>query len=255
MQAALYPGTFANPIPPPRATRGGAAVICAEVTLLSTIMVVPRGIDLWAIAAGALLAVCAIGSRSMQAVHLSLFGLIWVVKPHLVPVFRPWPASLIVPLIVYGILVATLPPLRHSFGWLRRGRPGPDILKLAVATTLISGTALVAWYLVVRPDSSRILRFMPRMPGWLYPFAGLGFAMGNAALEEAIFRGIITDALDSALGPGRASIVLQAVPFALLHLYGGFPSGFWGLAMVFIHGIMLGAIRSCESAPWEFGDM
>lgn len=238
--------------PPPRSAPGGTAVICAVVALLSTIMVVPNGFDLWAVAAAAILAVFAIGLHSIYAVHLSLFGLFWIALPLMVPVFRPWPICMIVPLVVYGILVAASPSLRHSFGWLRRGRTGPEILKLILATIVISGTALIVWYVAVRPDSRHLLRFMPPMPLWLYPVAGLGFAMGNAALEEAIFRGIMMDALDSAFGPGCTSILLQAVPFALLHLH-GFPSGFWGLAMTFVYGLMLGVIRRRSQgmlAPW-----
>jgi membrane protease YdiL (CAAX protease family) len=239
--------------PPPRSAPGGIAVICAVVAILSAYMVAPHGFDLWAVAAAAILAVCAIALRSIHAVHLSLFGLIWIALPLLVPVFRPWPVCLIVPLVVYGILVATLPPLRHSFGWLGRGSLRPDILKLILATIVVSGVALIIWYLAVRPDTRHLVRFMPPMPVWLYPFAGLGFAMGNAALEETIFRGIVMDALDSAFGPGRTSILLQSVPFALLHFHGGFPYGFWGLAMTFIYGLMLGAIRRRSQgmlAPW-----
>ena len=244
----------ANLILPPRhSTAGGAAVICAVVALLSTIMVAPNGFDLRAVAAAVFLAVCAIALRSIHAVHLSLFGLAWIALPLLVPVFQPWPVCIIVPLAVYGIMVAACPSLRHSFGWLRRGSLGPDILKLILATIAISGVSLIIWYVEVRPDTRHLLRFMPQMPFWLYPLAGLGFAMGNAALEEAIFRGVIMDALDSAFGPGRISILLQAVPFAILHFHGGFPSGWWGLAMVVIYGLMLGVIRRRSQgmlAPW-----
>jgi membrane protease YdiL (CAAX protease family) len=215
-------------------------------------MVAPHGFDLWAVAIAAILASCAIAFRSIHAVHLSLFILILIALPQLIPVLRTWPACLIVPLVVYGILVVAILPLRHSFGWLRRGRLGSDILKLILAMIVISGAALMVWYLVIRPDSRALLRFMPQMPVWLYPLAGLGFAMGNAALEEAIFRGIIMDALESAFGPGHTAVLLQAIPFALLHLH-GFPSGLWGLAMTFIYGLMLGAIRRRSQgmlAPW-----
>jgi membrane protease YdiL (CAAX protease family) len=60
-------------------------------------------------------------------------------------------------------------------------------------------------------------------------------------------------ALDSAFGPGIMSIVLQAWPFGAMHYREGFPNGAWGLAMTFVYGIMLGALRRRAQgmfAPW-----
>jgi membrane protease YdiL (CAAX protease family) len=62
-------------------------------------------------------------------------------------------------------------------------------------------------------------------------------------MEEAIFRGIMMEALDSALGAGYCSIGIQAIPFAALHYIAGFPNGVLGFIMVLIYGVMLGAIR------------
>ncbi len=239
--------------PPLRSAIGGTAVICAVAILLSTVIAIPNGMGLRTVAPTAFLALCAMYLRSTPAIHFSLFVLTLFTLPVLAPVIKCWPLGLLVPLLVYAVLVGALPPLRQSFGWLRRGRFGNDILRLILATMFISGAALVIWYVEARPDIHALLRFMPPMPLWLYPFAGLGFAMGNAALEEAIFRGIVMDALDSALGPGRASVALQAAPFALLHFHGGFPSGWWGLCMTYIYGIMLGILRRRSQgmlAPW-----
>ncbi|HET6418931.1 MAG TPA: CPBP family intramembrane glutamic endopeptidase [Geobacteraceae bacterium] len=238
--------------PPRRSTAAGAAIICADVALLCALMLLPGDTRQWTAAALALLAVCAVVLRSVRAVHLSLFCLLWAALPLVFPASRPWPFSLIIPVAVYGVTAAALPPLRRSFGWLRRGRPGYDILVPMTATVVLSGIALVIWYVAAKPDHDQFLRYMPRMPVWMFPLAGLGFAMGNAALEEAIFRGIVMDALDSALGPGPASILLQSVPFAILHL-SGFPGGGWGMAMVLVYGLALGSIRRRSRgmlAPW-----
>jgi len=62
-------------------------------------------------------------------------------------------------------------------------------------------------------------------------------------MEEAVFRGVVMEAVDSALGPGSWSVVLQAAPFAAFHYQAGFPNGTSGLAMTFMYGIMLGVIR------------
>jgi membrane protease YdiL (CAAX protease family) len=41
---------------------------------------------------------------------------------------------------------------------------------------------------------------------WCYPLVGLGFAVLNAAMEEAVFRGIVMDALDRSLGDVHAFV-------------------------------------------------
>jgi len=226
--------------------------MCGVMMLLSIPMIAPHMLGPWAIAAGAFLMACAIGSRSIQAIHLSLLSLIWVVAPPLIPACRAWPLYLLVPLTVYGILVAVFPSLRQSLNWLRLGRLAPDILTLVLATIVVSGSALVIWYFAAQPDLGQFLRNMPRIATWLLPIAGLGFAMGNAAMEETIFRGVIMNALDSAFGTGIISVLLQAIPFGLLHK-SGFPGGVWGMVLAFVYGVMQGAIRRRSQgmlAPW-----
>ena len=98
--------------PPFRSTGGGAVVISAVIALLSIVMAMPQRIGLWTVAAFALLTICGTVSRSVQAVHLSLFGLLWVTLPRMFSAFQSWPFSLLIPLVVYGIIVAALPPLR-----------------------------------------------------------------------------------------------------------------------------------------------
>lgn len=94
---------------------------------------------------------------------------------------------------------------------------------------------------------------IPKMPGWLLPLACLGFAIVNAAMEEIAFRGIMMQAVDSALGAGNLTIGIQAGSFASFHYLTGFPYGFWGFAMVFVFGFMLGVLRLRSRgmlAPW-----
>jgi hypothetical protein len=137
--------------------------------------------------------------------------------------------------------------------WLRIGRFDKDILLLVIATAATSGIALYIWSHALNPDLSIHLKYIPDMPVWLFPFAGLGFSAFNAAMEEFAFRGVTMQALDSAFGPGILSIVLQAWPFGAMHYREGFPNGAWGLAMTFVYGIMLGALRRRAQgmfAPW-----
>lgn len=76
------------------------------------------------------------------------------------------------------------------------------------------------------------------MPLWLYPIAGLGFAILNATIEESVFRGIVMEATEGALGDNLISVVVQAVPFAAFHYLVGFLKGLLGLFMVFVYGVM-----------------
>ena len=149
--------------------------------------------------------------------------------------------------------MVSVPKLRQTLSWLRPGYFGKDILVLVAATAAISGMALYLWDHALRPDLSRHLAYIPPVPFWFYPFLGLGFAVLNAAMEEAAFRGIVMQSTDSAFGPGVFSLLLQAGLFGALHFLQGFPRGAWGFGMAFIYGIMLGHIRRKSRgmlAPW-----
>ena len=78
--------------------------------------------------------------------------------------------------------------------------------------------------------------------------------MVNAAVEEAIFRGIFLQAFDSALGAGIAAVILQAAVFGLLHFTEvGCPKGIAGAAMACAYGLLLGLMRNRARgmvAPW-----
>src|SRR5262249_40231650 len=138
-------------------------------------------------------------------------------------------------------------------GWLRAGRIGPDVRILVIVTVVVSAAALVAWTVLLKPDLRHHLALVPALPLWAYPLAAFGFAAINAALEEAVFRGVMMEALDSSLGAGYLSIGTQALSFAALHYLAGFPSGAIGFAMTFVYGAMLGLVRRRSGgmvAPW-----
>jgi membrane protease YdiL (CAAX protease family) len=92
------------------------------------------------------------------------------------------------------------------------------------------------------------------MPPWLLPLTAVVFALVNSAVEEAIFRGILLQALDSAVGAGIISLVIQAGLFGWLHYSEvGFPKGFLGVAMASVYGLFLGYLRYRSRgmlAPW-----
>jgi membrane protease YdiL (CAAX protease family) len=238
---------------PPPSTIVESLIILAAIGVLSAFMMSPKAFAFWTISTLCFLTVLAIVFRYMQAIHLLLFSLSWLTLPLIAPVLGLWPLILLLPIIIYALVVTAAPNLQRSILWLRAGRLTSAIIILVLATIVLSTTALVGWYLLFQPNVSSHLAMIPKMPRWLLPLACLGFAMLNAAMEEIVFRGIMMQALDSALGAGNLTVVIQAVSFASFHYLAGFPNGVWGFAMVFVYGFMLGVLRRRSQgilAPW-----
>jgi membrane protease YdiL (CAAX protease family) len=81
---------------------------------------------------------------------------------------------------------------------------------------------------------------------------GLIFAMLNAAVEEAAYRGVFLHALDRSLGSGFLPLLLQALAFGAIHIR-GFPRGWIGVGLACIFGLLMGVIRRRAGgmfAPW-----
>lgn len=237
-----------NPIsgsikPPARLSRVDAIIVLSVVAVLSLMLVAPGPGSKWGLAALAGLLLAAVIRGALYAVHVALFTLLWFLLLTFIPLLRIWPLSILGPLVIYGAVAGTAPRLRQSVGWLHGGSLSPVVLKLIIITIFISSLALVAWVILIKPAINHYLVLVPELPFWAYPFAGIGFAIFNAAMEESVFRGIVMEALDSALGAGYWSVGVQAIPFAALHYMAGFPNGVPGFIMVLIYGIMLGVIR------------
>jgi membrane protease YdiL (CAAX protease family) len=228
--------------PSPRSSVIGTALTCLAVILLSIIPFTLR-ISTWAVVFAVLLAVAALLIKEIQALHIAFFVALFTVLPLLHSSLRKWPFNFLLPIILYLAVVLSFPPLRKSLLWFKTGRFGKDIALLVVATAMISGIALYIWYWLLNPDLSVHLGYMPSMPLWLFPLAGIGFSISNAAMEEFVFRGVIMQATDSAFGTGWLSVIVQAWLFGAVHYLQGFPNGWWGFAMTLVYGTMLGAIR------------
>lgn len=238
---------------PPRSSALTAVIVLAVVGALSVAMVVPHRVDPWFLWALALLGVLTVVARAMYATHIILLAFVWMLWVAYVPHFQWWPLHLLIPLVVYGMAVFLIPPLRRSVGWLRAGRLGAKVWRWVAATTIVSVAALILWTVFTQPDLTGSLDMMPEMPFYAYPLAAVGFACLNAAMEEIIFRGVMLEALDSALGETLWPIGIQAVSFAALHYRSGFPNGMLGFLMVCIYGLMLGTVRRRARgllAPW-----
>jgi len=237
---------------PEKSSLSGSLIIFISLAAFLAAVVTP-GESIWTAGLFVLLMLVSLLGSSKQALHLSLFFFTLTATPLVSPLFRDWPFSLLVPLIAYFLIVVSVPKLRLTLSWLRPGYLGKNILVLVTATAAVSGIALYLWNYALRPDLSRHLASIPLVPFWFYPFLGLGFAVLNAAMEEAAFRGIVMQSTDSAFGPGVLSLLLPAGLFGALHFLQGFPRGAWGFGMAFIYGIMLGHIRRKSRgmlAPW-----
>lgn len=228
---------------PPRISFLGTTIVLSVVAVFSLTLTIPSIAEKWTLTVLAGLLLLAIIRKSVYSIHIALIFLLLLLLAYLVPLFQPWPLNILAPLVAYVAVINMAPLLRHSVGWIRRGNINSDVIKLIIATIFISSIALIGWVILTKPGIEHHLVLVPELPYWTYPFIGFGFAIFNAVMEEAIFRGIVMEALDSALGAGYWSVGIQAIPFAALHYFTGFPNGILGFIMVLIYGVILGTIR------------
>lgn len=103
--------------------------------------------------------------------------------------------------------------------WLHRDHT-PETRWLLLATVVVTALALLAWQQVFHgqlPDAYRDAA--QGQPVCLVLVAGAGFALVNAAVEEAILRGVLQTSLQPLIGP-TAAVLVQAAAFGLLHVVG-----------------------------------
>ena len=163
-----------------------------------------------------------------------------------------WPFYLLVPVLVLGIVTWRVPELHGTLGWLAWGRIDRSVLLWIVLSALTAGLALCLWFFLLNPPVHDELELIPEVGTPLLLLGMLLFSAGNAALEEVIWRGVLYQALDAALGRTWLVILLQALSFGLAH-YGGFPRGALGVAMAASYGVMMGIVRHRSGgllAPW-----
>jgi membrane protease YdiL (CAAX protease family) len=235
-----------------RATGPGSAIILAAGLFFLIVQFLP-GPRLWLILPAACLFIAAVLFRDLPAVHFALLTAAIVLVPLLHPLLRTWPFHLLLATMFYFFIVLSFPRMRRGLVWLRPGRLNRPVIFGIIATSLVSAGALYGWYRLLKPDLAIHLAHIPAMPASLLPLAGLGFACGNAALEELAFRGVVLQAFESAAGYGWTSLCCQAALFGAMHFREGFPNRAWGLAMTFIYGLMLGVLRRQSRgmlAPW-----
>jgi hypothetical protein len=218
-------------------------MVLSATAVLGFASIIPDIAGVYAAGILLLILVAAAMLRCYAAVHISLLGVLMIAVGQAGTFFRGWPFHLLAPLAVYGAIVYILPVLRNSTNWMKTGTIDSRIVRLIVTVSLLSGIALIGWVMLSNADMRPYLEVLPQLPVWCYPLAGLGFAIINAAMEEAVFRGVVMDALDRALGGGYASVGIQAILFGAHHYLAGFPNGASGLVLTLIYGFLLGILR------------
>ncbi len=238
--------------PPPRSSRTGSLLITAA-GLVFFIAPFSHGLRIWAGLAAFALCIAALALREIRAFHPALLTLLIASVPLLHPLLHRWPFGLLAPNLLYLCVILPAPRLRSFLRWLRPGRFDRVIGLISTAVVIISAAALFLWQRLSRPDLSVQLASMPVLPVWLYPAAGLGFALVNAALEEFVFRGVLVESFDSAFGPVPASVAFQGMLFGAMHYLHGFPNGWLGVLLAGSYGLMLGMLRRRSQGmlvPW-----
>lgn len=226
-------------------------IVLALTALLTIVPAVPRAAA--AVAGLAILALTAIAWRRRETAAASL-GLVST-SCVVLGLAGLGPQQVVFPFAfaIYAVVVRRVRWLRGAAAWFRPGALGRGILAIVAGIAAVSAAALLAWYAITRPDLADVVRtFVPEQPLWLLVIGALVFALVNAAIEEAAYRGVLLSALEAVLGRGAAPIVLQAVAFAALHVH-GLPRGSAGVGLALVYGVALGAL--CRKAggllaPW-----
>jgi len=156
-------------------------------------------------------------------------------------------ASLFFPLVLVWLSCLPFPRLRAGFRWARKGDLNQVTWFLVVLVSLVSAIALVLWalwtdYLGL---ATAMMSTVKSVPLWFMLLVGIpGFALANAFAEEAVYRGVVQDALEKRFGNWPWLVIAaQASAFAALHYRSGFPNGKVGYLMTFVFACMLGLLR------------
>ncbi len=228
------------------------AVLVVGVTLLCTAApLVSLNVAIGAAIGTAVLAALAWYKRCPAAAPFSIFCVLCLSL--IFSGVRYFPVILAFGLVGYAGIVRGVPWLRGTATWARWGSFDTGVCLLSVGAGLLAAVALLSWYFLLDPNVADIVKaYVPALPWGLLIGGGLIFAMLNAAVEEAAYRGVFLHALDRSLGPGFAALLMQAVAFGAIHIK-GFPRGWLGVGLAGIFGLLMGVIRRRAGgmfAPW-----
>jgi membrane protease YdiL (CAAX protease family) len=178
--------------------------------------------------------------RASQAMHGGVFLGAVALTTVALPRSR-WPWYFLLPLLVYFAIVFVLPPLRRSFRSLSIGRLDRLGVAAAVALSLLTSVALVAYQALERPDVTTLAAGLRIETFGSLVLVGVYFSLLNAVLEEVIFRGVLYEAVAAEWGPAVA-VAATAVCFGVGHMH-GYPPGLLGAFLAGLYGVALGLLR------------
>ena len=174
------------------------------------------------------------------AIHGSLFFAALVIVTVGFPLLR-WPWYLALPLLIYGVIVLVMGPLRRTAPKLAFGRMSGRPLVGAAILALTTTSVLVGFQVLIRPDVNDLAAKLPvDWFGNLF-LAGVCFSVVNAALEELIFRGILWEVISEEWN-NLTALGVTAVLFGVGHI-DGYPPGPIGAILAGLYGIALGGLR------------
>jgi membrane protease YdiL (CAAX protease family) len=155
---------------------------------------------------------------------------------------RGFPFTSLVPLVIFVGVVRFTRLRRTVFRWLGGGRIERSLIPFLCLIVVLAAVGQFAWFRLSDPDLNLFREMIPKGHFGLVVSAGLAFALINAVVEEAIYRGVIQGALESAFGLTWFPLIVQALVFGYAH-FEGIPSGWSGVLLATSYGFVLGIMK------------
>jgi uncharacterized protein len=134
--------------------------------------------------------------------------------------------------------------LRPDTGWFPPGGSSPAARVVLILTVVGSAVALWVWLRsepALGESTVQLVELARRSPPAVVAVVIMVFVLVNPLAEEIAYRLVAFDAARAAMS-APAAVVVQAVAFGTLHVV-GFPAGVVGMALSFVYGMALGALR------------
>ncbi len=229
----------------------GSATVAVLVAIALGMQLPIVGLPQWAAPIFVACVAIAVVFKLYEAIHVSLLMAL-AAAITTIPVLRQTIGQLpilplLIPLLISTLLMASNPTTRVTLADFRRGDVSKAMWLLVGVTGIGSAAALIAW--AYWTDNlgigEQMMASISHVPTAILALIVIpGFALFNAATEEAVFRGVLYTAIERSSGSIGLTVVVQALAFAALHFEMGFPNGWLGYAMVLIWGLILGYVRA-----------